>query len=531
MEKNFCKREDHTSFQLDLLRLDLPQDERYIICQRCLSWDQIHGKSVLNFSDIMQNNNERLVMPNWPLFVEESQRQIQEKLKHIFKNSRQIYENYLKDIESFYKSFQNKVNDEIDKSKKEMMDQVEQYKDLDNTLLRLYVSIQSKEKLQNFTQQLLKEQSKQEYAFFIQEMENKREQHTLQIESEIKKYDDKISLFDSVQPNRILQKVQSLIKSISFFKDTQREVDIFKDQNVQIQEKDNKENINKVCDLISNKSNFCNQKFLIEFAQFLKDSSQQLNKMVDFSNIHILNQDKPIDFSKVSLIALKEIVEQPNQNTSNTMQQKIQQSFLLNIFIDSKLNIPKNLFQAVEEQQAKKFLAISTNGSSTQIERVGQILNNQHLIENYENIFATAVTTFEIDKEFMYIFRYKSTKGKNNNHCIYAGLISEQNISNGLKSDKYFISNLQDNCFQKIVKLNQNKCIKQLIENAEILEFRVHIKNNLIQVMDYPNYNFIVTIENVNLNTNQDTKYRFGFDFYQPEEKVQLIYFDIVYQQ
>ncbi|KAL4475436.1 hypothetical protein ABPG72_022071 [Tetrahymena utriculariae] len=525
MEKNYCQIEDHTDFQLDLLRLDLPLDERYIICQRCLTWQQVNGKSVLNFSDI-KKNNERLVMPNWPLFVEQSQKKIQDQLKDIFKNSQKNYENLLKKVESFYQNFQDRVNTEIDQSKKKMMDQVESYKDLESQLLTLYNCIQQKEKLQQFSE-FTKREQKQQFVLFIQEMENKREEHTQLIESEIKKYEDKMSLFDSNQPNRLLQKIIDLIKKISFFKDSQQEDEIFQEQDVKILEQD-QQNIEKVSDLISNKSNFCNQKFIIEFTQFLNKSAKLLKQTVDFSNIHIFSYEQPIDFSQVSLIALKEILESPNMNKSNTLMKNIQQSLLLNIFLDSKFNIPKSLFQVIENQESNKDLTISTNGSSIQIERVEQLLTNQHKQYN-QKLFATAVSTFTIDKEFMHIFRYKSTKGKYN-YCTCAGLISEQNLNNGLKSEKYFLSSLEDSCFKKAVKQNQNKNLKQLIEATEVFEFRIHIKKNLIQVMDYPNYNFIITVDRVDFNINQDTKYRFGFDFYQPEEKVQLIYFDIIYQ-
>ncbi|EAR82112.2 hypothetical protein TTHERM_01307960 (macronuclear) [Tetrahymena thermophila SB210] len=522
MDKYFCQIEDHSDFQLDLLRIDLPKDERYIICQRCLIWQQINGKSVLHFDDI-KKNDERLVMPNWPLFIDESQKKIQDDLKYIFKNTKQNYKNMTDKVLQFYEKFQAIINREIDLSKKKMMEYVEKYENLENELLELYKKIQQKQKLQEFQQKLSKGEVKDGFVKFIEEMRDKRVEHTNLIEDEIKKYQNKVSLFDCNQPDKILDKIINLVKKISFFKDTQLEDEPLQNQIAINQE----QNIEKVFHLISNKSNFCNQKFLIEFQQFLNKSAQLLTQTVDFSDIHILNYEQPIDFSQVSLIALKEIVESPKINISNSFLQNIQQSLLANIFIDLKLNIPKNLFQLIENQQSKKYLNISTNGNSIQIERVDQLLNNQHLKENFQDIYATAVTTFNIKKEFMHVFRYKYSK-KINNCSIYAGLISEQNLNNSLKSDNYFISSLEDNCFKKVVRSSQNRNYKQLFETTDTLEFRVHIEKNLISVMDYPNYNFIITVDQVKFN--QQTNYRFGFDFYQPEEKVHLIYFDIVYQ-
>ncbi|EAR82110.1 hypothetical protein TTHERM_01307940 (macronuclear) [Tetrahymena thermophila SB210] len=526
MEKKFCQIEDDSQFELDLLRIDLPEDQRYIICQRCLTWQQINGKSVLHFKDIMENDDKKLVMPNWPIFIDESQKKIQDDLKDIFKNSQQKYQNMINKVEKFYQGFQDIVNHEIVSSKKKMIEQVNKYENLENELLKQYNEIQQKQKLQEFQQKLTNGEGKEDFVKFIKEMRDKKVEHTKLIEDEIKKYRNKMSLFDCNQPDKILKEVINLVKKISFFKDTQQEDEPFQDLIAENQEQ-NRQNIKKVFHLISNKSNFCNQKFLIEFEQFLNKSTQLLTQTVDFSNIHILNYEQPIDFSQVSLIALKEIVESPQINRSNSFLQNIQQSFLANIFIDYKLNIPKNLFQLIENQQSKKYLNISTNGSSIQIERIGQLLNNQHITENFQNTFATAVTTFDIKKEFMHIFRYKYSK-KISNCGIYAGLISEQNLNNSLKSDNYFISGLDDNCFKKVIRSYQNQDYKQLFQTTDTLEFRVHIEKNLISVMDYPNYNFIITVDQVMFN--QQINYRFGFDFYQPEEKVQLIYFDIIYQ-
>ncbi|KAL4505300.1 hypothetical protein ABPG72_016367 [Tetrahymena utriculariae] len=306
--------------------------------------------------------------------------------------------------------------------------------------------------------------------------------------------------------------------------------------------------------LISNKSNFCSDEFINE----LNQSLQNLNPLLQCYRFHTIFKEnkEPIDFSKISeqrLNLIENYVKHSINLASDSQYENEVKNSLeikqINQIINSKMSFLKNeliqefekflvdvkpflkqinftnsitdqnkfdLFRNLQDenlndlfQMAKKGLFyfsqqlfVTEFANSQNNCRVKKNKNADYEIEKLnQNSYVNCISSINLQKDLKYVFRIQ-VESINEGNEFMIGLMRNSNADskNGYEENlSCFLKNIN----QSIMKDNGYSCgiYKDLkgnefkISRNKMIEMRVYLKEQILEVVDYPNYEFKLGLE------------------------------------
>ncbi|EAR99201.2 zinc carboxypeptidase family protein (macronuclear) [Tetrahymena thermophila SB210] len=279
--------------------------------------------------------------------------------------------------------------------------------------------------------------------------------------------------FNLEYPTVIKQQLFTLVDQISFFNQEISQINLNQSNQDAQQSNINSQNSNKITadlimKLISNKSNFCSDQFINE----LNLSLQKLNPILQqlkFNNIYKENKE-PIEFSKIS---------------------------------EEKLNLVeeyvKHSIQLTSDQQYE-------NSTKNMLE-----LNNS---------WACCISSLDLQKDLKYVFRIQLEK-INETDVFIVGLMRNSISKDSGGWEDYLSCELQNQ--SEYLKISTNYGINNLLKGVSefqakkdgVLEIRVCLKEKLLEVTDYPNYQYKLGLEDQyksKLEQYKDLRFYLAFD-------------------
>ncbi|EAR90033.1 zinc carboxypeptidase family protein (macronuclear) [Tetrahymena thermophila SB210] len=327
--------------------------------------------------------------------------------------------------------------------------------------------------------------------------------------------------------------------------------------------------------LVSNKSNFCSDQFLQELNLILQRLNP-LFQQYNFKKVHTENKEA-IDFSKISGQKLNQIEDYVKHQTLLTTQQsyenKVKDSLeikQINLIINSQMNFLNGQFTVQFEKflidvkpflkhinfsnifsdQNKFFLFRNLNINDEWIRnnylqnlfsynfqllitqhnngqlscQVKKKQNGQQKIKKFEgNKWVNCVSEINLIKDLKYIFRIQIKDIQEGAHFMI-GLMTNLN-SNKFDGYKDYLSchfRYINQFIEKsdprtgssnygIDKILKGDCFK--LTREKIIELRVCLQNQILEVVDYPNYQYKLGLDDSYkylLTKNQDLKLYIG---------------------
>ncbi|EAR86146.2 zinc carboxypeptidase family protein (macronuclear) [Tetrahymena thermophila SB210] len=412
---------------------------------------------------------------------------------------------------------------------------------------------------------------------FIQQIESQKDKNTELLQSLLTQSNQIQKSFDLEYPIFIKQQLFTLIDSISFFNQDKSQASINQNNQGTQQSNIDTQNSNKITadlimKLISNKSNFCSDQFINE----LNSSLQKLDPLLQqlkFKNIFQENKE-PIEFSKISeekLNLIEEYVKHSIKLTSDQQYQNITKNKLelkqINEIMNSKMNfLDQEFIQKFEKwtvdmqpfltqinfqnyiQDRNKFDLLKNLGNNrindiiitaqkgllylnldlfgTEYQNGQQVFvvrknaNNEYIITKINsNAFTCCISNFDLKKNLKYVFRLKLEK-INQENLFYVGLMRNSISKNqGGWDDKLTCSLESQN---EYLKKNYNDGINILLKGESefkakkdgVIEIRVCLKDKLLEVTDFPNYQYKLGLEDQyksKLEQYEDLRFYLGF--------------------
>ncbi|KAL4512415.1 hypothetical protein ABPG72_005417 [Tetrahymena utriculariae] len=359
MDTFFLQCPKHPQKKIKFLVNSISEDQQVLICSQCISDSLIKKGEFILISQIMQQGQNNLIQ-KWPP-LEDSQ--IINKLVDL--KQKQSNENQMGNIIQFFDKLKQEILQKIDAIQKSVLMKAKDQSDQNEQIIQKYQEISQIHRLR----QILMNQSQQAYDY--QEQQCKQLIKTLEDQKEKNQFifqdlyinfsqDGKENDFES--NNIIKQQILFLLDELSFLKEKQMEEQEElnksnhsqlpkKKQNIQSEQKSTSETIYQ---LISNKSNYCQD-------QFLKDIKLILNRIEP-----LLSQIKAQNICQIG----KKPMKFRNLNKQNL--EKIE-----------------NYIQHVSKINQKKKQYIIQIEQSQQIQQINKILNQKwnFLTESFKNNF------------------------------------------------------------------------------------------------------------------------------------------------
>ncbi|KAL4508963.1 hypothetical protein ABPG73_006349 [Tetrahymena malaccensis] len=313
--------------------------------------------------------------------------------------------------------------------------------------------------------------------------------------------------------------------------------DILNDQNpildkIRIQT-ENKYNFStKLMSLISNKSNFCSSEFLNSIKQQLDMLNPFLESVVD-QNMFIKGK-QPIEFQQLSeekMNKISEYVKHVVQMQNNTNYEKfVQQSQYikdLQKIMQNKLNFISEISKKTIMNHLIETYPYLLNRGNTQIiqqqdkfETFNQLddqmiddlfllmkqkqqIQNSHNVSNKRDSQANCMSNMILEKDKKYIFRVQFKSICNQNY-FQIGLMQKKNlnIQKGCQ-EQYFAQFEIENGKIKLDCKRFTNYLKgkdlNLNNLSTIFELRVWLNGQIMQISDFPDNNYIISINNEKL--------------------------------
>ncbi|KAL4476052.1 hypothetical protein ABPG72_014044 [Tetrahymena utriculariae] len=369
---------------------------------------------------------------------------------------------------------------------------------------------------------------------FIEKSESQKDKNTELLQNLLTQANQLQANFNLEYPNNIKQQLFTFIDQISFFNEDIAQVRSNQsNSNIQLSNIRN-QNINSefkltselIVKLISNKSNFCSDEFINE----LNQSLQNLNPLLQQYRFHTIFKEnkEPIDFSKISeqrldlienyvkhsinlasdsqyeneneliqefekfLVDVNPFLKQINFTNSITDQNKfdffrnLQDENLNDLFQIAKkglLYFNQQLFVTKFNNQQTNCLVIKNENADYKIEKLNK------------NGWMNCISSINLQKDLKYVFRIQ-VESINENHAFMIGLMRNANAdSDSGYSEK--LSCILQNINQSIIKNENNHGIDKYLKGNEfkisrdkMIEMRVCLKEQILEVVDYPNYEY-----------------------------------------
>ncbi|EAR99205.1 zinc carboxypeptidase family protein (macronuclear) [Tetrahymena thermophila SB210] len=532
------------------------QSKELFYCSSCFNHD-LEFKSInfLMIDQILQEA-ETNIIPKWPPV--NNYQLIQDLIDFTSKESELNYEKQIIDFFNELKEqllakidiIQKKMINETHKYPIDNNQIIKKYQEISNIL-------QFKQLLMNEQGNNLQEHSTL-CRQFIQKIESQKDKNTELLQSLLTQSNQLQKSFDLEYPIAIKQQLFTLVDSISFFNQDFSQVNLNQSNQGSQQSRISTQNSNKITadlimKLISNKSNFCSDQFINE----LNLSLQKLNPLLQYLKLNnIFKENKePIEFSKISeeklnlvgeyvkhsiqltsdqqyensiknKMELKQINEIMNSKMNFLNQESIQKfekwtvemyPFLKQMnfqnFIKDKnkfdlfKNLGDNNFNELIIAAQKGFFYLNLNLVGTEysdgqrIFAVSKNKNSEYIITkiNSEN-WTCCISSLDLQKDLKYVFRIQLEKINEGNEFV-VGLMRNSISQNKGGWDDYLSCQLKNQ--SEYLKISDNYGIINLLKGVNefqvkkdcVIEIRVCLKDKLLEMTDYPNYQYKLGLE------------------------------------
>ncbi|KAL4489361.1 hypothetical protein ABPG72_019016 [Tetrahymena utriculariae] len=566
------------------------QNKELFFCSSCFNHD-LEFKSInfLMIDQILQEA-ESSIIPKWPPV---NNYQIIQDLIDLTSNESELnYEKQIIDFFNEFKEqisakidiIQKKMINETLKYPIDNHQIIKKYKEISKIL-------QLKQLLINEQSNNLKEHSAI-CRQFIQQIESQKEQNTELLQSLLTQSNQLQKSFDLEYPKIIKQQLFTLIDQISFYNQDISQVRQ-NQSNLSIQQSNiSSQNSNRITadlimKLVSNKSNFCADQFINKLNITLK----QLNPLLQLSTFDCVFQENKecIEFSKISeekLNLVEEYVkhsiklasDQQYENQTNN-QFEIKQ---INEIVNSKTNFlnqefsqqfqkwsaemqpflkqinfqncihDKNKFDLLKnfvDQSINQLITIAEKGSflfnlnlyGTSFQNgqkhyiISKNRNSEYIIEKENsNCWNCCISNIDLKKDLKYIFRIQVERINQTKEFVVGLMRNSTSASKGGWDDKLSCQ-LQNE--SEYLRKNHNYGINNLLKGIKefklnkdnIIELRVCLKDKLLELTDYPNYQYKLGLEDQyksQLEQYEDLRFYLGFE--QSDIQICLKYAEIV---
>ncbi|KAL4487265.1 hypothetical protein ABPG73_005775 [Tetrahymena malaccensis] len=317
----------------------------------------------------------------------------------------------------------------------------------------------------------------------------------------------------------------------------------------QLSQNDYKNNISnsdciiKCKKILQNKMNVLNENFIEQFEKFMIDTYPYLSK-INFTN-YIRDQSIFQSLSDLSDHRLSDLVDiskkiiEINQNnyqnpfnlsdSSNYVKQQLTQ-----FYEETDLDILLKkfpIFDLIQKKEIRKIpiQLIKTNHDNGQSAQEISINSSQQyeVIQKQQYHWNNCVSNIILDRNKKYIFRIKILGGDGDHYII--GLVSDQqkDIQSGYKDNLSCYLKKNNGQFQKQTSnwgiYKQKKGGNFVLREQDSLEMRVCINEKILEVFDYPNYQYSLCLDDNYIDNLNKQDLRLYLGLYQQNDKMILM--------
>ncbi|EAR84934.2 hypothetical protein TTHERM_00584910 (macronuclear) [Tetrahymena thermophila SB210] len=341
-----CDR--HQQFHPIYIKLD---DDQYFKCAKCITQYKISGDQLILVEEVNQYSQSSIIS-NWPP-VNDSQ--LLSQVEQIV--NKDSDKSQIKILNDFFENFRRELNEQLTNLQQIINIQINKYQNSNQTLLDVYNKLAEKQVFkQLLTSQTNTQESTVQFTLFLKDKIEQRSQISQELIKSIGNYNQSIQEIDLDLPKKIKEDIiHSLEKVCLYFQEDNYKQNNNKELNYnfrQMKFNSDQSNVDKLIQLISNKSNFCTQRFISKIEQILNKYSVLINKE-DMEDLFI-EQKQPIDFSSLSIPQLEDIREiVQNQTYKNKLLEEGKQA-QCSPYIEQMINLISNRSNQVSKQSINK---------------------------------------------------------------------------------------------------------------------------------------------------------------------------------
>ncbi|EAR93426.2 hypothetical protein TTHERM_00833640 (macronuclear) [Tetrahymena thermophila SB210] len=292
------------------------------------------------------------------------------------------------------------------------------------------------------------------------------------------------------------------------------------DDSQHLQSVKNSFQISNLLNVLDNKFNFISNdyrdnfiKYLIETYPFSKNinTDQMFSEEQSFNILRSLETNDIKEFVKI--VKKKQNLNENQQNFDNSQTYRVQQK-IIDQFIFEKPELENTLkqFPIFDLLQLKgknilnelQFQKSNFRDGNQRVEIVKN-MNNQFEITINENYYEGSYKNYStncisqiLERDKKYIFRIQFQKELDSNFMI--GIMKNENFNNyyGFNDKMSYYFRLENNMMKYLGGYGIDKFVKgdktQLLDENSILELRVWLEGQQLEVLSYPDYSYIVEI-------------------------------------
>ncbi|EAR85929.3 hypothetical protein TTHERM_01064950 (macronuclear) [Tetrahymena thermophila SB210] len=556
-----CKYDVESSY----LNIESSREDDLFYCYNCALMDNNMPKYLL--INILQNEKKQFLL-NWPhLDDKELVQQIRE-----FSFQQNSKQQVMLQIENFFKDFITEFTEVLGQKQKIILNNQNLINEDIQKLLDFYKETAQLEDINKIIQN--QSSSKQQKANQILQIINNKKNDSKDNTNKIRLMIDKINQQPKVNLETLNQYKQSIISQIQLidnkhFADLKAisEKNFLNAQSIQkIKSENNTElikngNLDIILQLISNKTNFCTQKYT-DSLQFELLKLQEVINALNIEKDVYVNGKKQINFNNFNANQIEDIeilclkIEELNSQLKQQQEQgqKGENSDLFKQLQPSSDLIANNIdkvYDCIDKQKKEKIKQLLRKYPIFEIEQIIKVIPYKFKIDisNWQDFNLSGRLTQDNNgnqkletvqqKHFISYIEIKQNslykmviELKLLNKHLFIGLVGKshkdsQYIHESSQINSFIVgSNYGDRGVSKVVK---GKCLRDVNYPNEYnqIEITFCVKNKLFQVSDYPLRQNINGINDHRLNLiNLNEQYYLGFELYSEGDSLTILKFD-----
>ncbi|KAL4484336.1 hypothetical protein ABPG72_006447 [Tetrahymena utriculariae] len=347
------KCEKHKNKNIEYIQingvLDQEVSKQLFYCSKCIfNYNNFKQSDFIDIDQLLESG-ELEVIEKWPPV---NNQDIIQNLKTISQGQHTFH--YANQIKEYFLQLKNEINSQLDNIQQKVIDNINVYPSERQIILK-YQSISEIHNLINLIESFKQEdlqKNQLDYRDFIEKMEKNKEKNSSALQQLSQKINILKSNIDFQMPNYFKEQILFLINQINFF---QHPIDRFgfplRSKHVaQI------DPVKQIMDLVSNKSNFCSQRFLNQLEKDLSKFSLLFNKDT-FQDIHSQYKINFNQLNEQDLTQIKQYVNHKNRLNSKCDGSKYANTILQQEHLQQIINtINQSNFNQEEIKQIKQTL-------------------------------------------------------------------------------------------------------------------------------------------------------------------------------
>ncbi|KAL4483143.1 hypothetical protein ABPG74_019169 [Tetrahymena malaccensis] len=547
MELNYPQIPCNCQFQeiSQYINIQSIKEDEVFICDNCFVQENNTSKYLLIHKIIQNQKNDFFL--TWPYLDD---KRLFQQIRY-FSSQKNLHNQKNEQTEIFFKEFSDQFIKALEQLKKIALNNQNQIFEDSSNLLEYYSNISQLIDLKSII--VDKESNKQQKSNQILKIITKKKEESTENTNKIKQLIEKINQHPQVNLeilNLLKQTILSNINSMCIQQSNNNK------NQFEIKQNSNLDNILK---LISNQSNFCNQKYL----ESVKNELLKIQDSINILNIEkdvYLNGKQQINFNQLSFNQIENIEILCNQisklNNENINYQKLDQhakqslfvklqpssSFIINqlenILSQEKKDIIQEVMrnypvfetvQIVKQYPYQFEFEISSKNDSKQNSRLAYDNDRNQKFEVFKQ--TNCVSYVKIKQDCNYKLIIKLDLKNESNKQFFIGLVGQPYKDNKFIHENSYINSFNpeskhgDRGVSKIVK---GKCLRDVKYPQEYnqIEITFCVKNKFFQVSDYPKKENINEINDDKLNLiDINQEYFLGFELYNLNDSITILEF------